>query len=466
MVSFSTVDVIIILIFFLSLLIIGFIPNYNRKDSKDAFLLSGRNVGIVLFVLTNVATWYGGILGVGEFTYKYGLLSWFTQGLPYYIFALFFAFLLAPKIRESSLYTIPDKLELTYGKGVGLATSVLIYLLVSPAAYILMLGNMISLILGISFTSSLFIGFIVSVIYLFKGGYKSDLYTDAFQFFIMFGGFIILFVFLLTDLGGVDFLQKNLPESHLSFTGNASVTYIIVWFLVALWTFTDPGFHQRCYAARTPKVAKYGILISIIFWMLFDFLTTATGLYSRAVLPESSNAVMAFPLLAESVLPPGLKGVFYAALFATIISTLNSYFFLSATTFSKDLISKNFNVDSSKLVKYTRVGLAFTGIIGITLALYLQSVIEIWYTIGSICIPGLILLIISAYYEKFRISSKAALIEVIFSVVVSVLWMIIRTELTRGSLLFEIEPMILGLVTALIIHTYGLLKRRKRLLMK
>ena len=94
MVSFSNLDIAILIGFFLVIIFIGFLPRRKNLKDADGYLLSGRKVGLFLFILTNVATWYGGILGVGEFTYRYGILSWFTQGLPYYIFAL----LLLPKV--------------------------------------------------------------------------------------------------------------------------------------------------------------------------------------------------------------------------------------------------------------------------------------------------------------------------------------------------------------------------------
>ncbi len=108
--NLSSTDILIIIIFFAGILLIGFYT--SRKTTSDAndYLLAGRKIGLFLFILTNVSTWYGGILGVGEFTYRYGLVSWFTQGLPYYLFAFLFAIFFAKKIREASLFTIPDKL--------------------------------------------------------------------------------------------------------------------------------------------------------------------------------------------------------------------------------------------------------------------------------------------------------------------------------------------------------------------
>ena len=187
------------------------------------------------------------------------------------------------------------------------------------------------------------------------------------------------------------FFRQNLPETHLSITGGTSPTFITVWFLIALWTFADPGFHQRCYAAKSGEIAKKGILISIIFFALFDFLTTSTGLYAKAVLPDLSQPMMAYPLFAEKVLGSGLKGIFYAAMFATIISTLNSFLFLSATTIGRDFIFRvNKNSKEEKIKSYTVIGIIISGIISILIAYFIPSVVEIWYTIGSLFIPGII----------------------------------------------------------------------------
>jgi SSS family solute:Na+ symporter len=466
MVSFSFWDIAIIALFFASVLLVGFLAKSKDGDDGSDYLLSGRKVGLVLFILTNVATWYGGILGVGEFTYNSGLLSWVTQGLPYYFFAAVFAFAFAGKIREASLFTIPDKLEQTYGKKIGILSSILVFILVSPAPYILMIGSLIQLIFGINLFYSLIIAVIISAAYLIKGGYKSDLYTDVIQFFVMFIGFILIVVISFKDFGGITFLKEKLPASHLSFTGSASPVYIVVWFFIALWTFADPGFHQRCYAAKDGKTAKYGILISIILWAFFDFLTTTTGLYSKAVLPADSNPVLSFPLYAEKILGSGSKGIFYAALFATIISTANSFLFLSGTTFGRDLVLK-FGIikKENNAAKYTRVGIFISAIIAILLAYFVQSVISLWYVIGSVCIPGIIFLIFGAYYPKLIIPNKIAVIEMIGAVSGSILWLRIKKEFTT-QWVQEIEPMIIGLLVGFAIHITGIIKSRSLFLFK
>jgi len=460
MVSFSNADILIIIGFFALVILIGFIPK-GKSEAVD-FLLSGRNVGLFLFVLTNVATWYGGILGVGEFTYRYGLLSWFTQGFPYYIFAILFGLFFAEKIRKTSLFTIPEKIGEVYGRKTGLLSALVVFVLVLPAPYLLMLTSLFKLIFGLNFYVALSVSLLVSVIYLFKGGFRSNLLTDAFEFFFMFGGFLVMIYVLFANFGTLNFLTEHLPPRHLELTGGASPAFIAVWFLIALWTFTDPGFHQRCYAARDGKTAKYGIIISVIFWLVFDFLTTTTGLYSRAILPNLSDPVNAFPLLAEKVLGSGAKGIFYAALFATILSTLNTHVFLSGTTLGKDFFYELFPRKSdAKISLYTKYGFLIASAISVIFVLYVRSIINMWYLVGSIFIPGMIFLIIGAYYSRYRVEEQTAFWELLLGSFSAFGWFWVRDVLPAHSLLKEIEPMIAGLFVAGGIHFYGMLQSRK-----
>lgn len=453
MVSFSTLDIVIVLSVLLLSPLIGYLGGLRKSSSAVDFMLSGRNVGLTLFIVTNVATWYGGILGVGEFAYRYGLASWFTQGLPYYIFAFLFGLFLAKKIRLASLFTIPEKLEQVYGKQVGLLGAFLVFLLVNPAPYLLMLGNIISLVFDIHLLLSFFIIVIPITFYLIVGGYRSNLYADAYLFVIMFGGFILFVVILITTYGGFTFISNNAPASHLDVTGGASPIYILVWFLIALWTFADPGFHQRVYSAKSVTVAKKGIFISILFWIFFDFLTNSVGLFASAILPDLENPVLAYPLLAEEALSTGLKGIFYGALIATILSTLNSFLFLGGTTIGRDVIYTLSQSRNDKKIKaYSGYGIVLTSIVAIVLAYTIPSVIDLWYYVGTFCIPSLIFLIFGAYYKPFEISGKHAFAEMILAFIASLSWEIMRWNEILPDSLDMIEPMIIGLCIAGLYH--------------
>src|SRR5512141_1644625 len=103
-VTLAFADVAVIVLFFAAVLLVGFrsrLAKGRRGGSEQGspasntidYLLAGRSLTTPVFVMTLVSTWYGGILGVGEFSYLYGVSNWVVQGVPYYFFALIFAFL-------------------------------------------------------------------------------------------------------------------------------------------------------------------------------------------------------------------------------------------------------------------------------------------------------------------------------------------------------------------------------------
>lgn len=450
--SFDLTDYLILAIFFLALITIGsFVKRLSESDPEN-YLLSGRNLSLPLFIFTSVSTWYGGVLGVGEFTFQYGIASWFTQGLPYYIFAAVFAIFFAKKIRESALITIPDKLRSTFGERTAVIGALLILLLVSPAPYILMIAFILKYLFGFPIWLGLIIALLFSISYLIKGGYRADVITDIFLFFVMFIGFAVTLIFLINNFGGYDFLQSELPTNHFQPTGDLNWFEIIVWYLIALWTIADPGFHQRTNAAKNSSVAVKGIFIAIILWFVFDFLTTSVGLYSRVLIPELENAVLAYPSLADKYLVNGIKGLFFAGLFATIFSTSNSFFFLSGTTIGNDLIPfilKDFN---KKIVFNTKIGLIFTAVISFLIAIQFDSIIKIWYTVGSICIPGLIILIFHSYYPLLKCDSKNANRILIYPAISTFIWFYLKENNLLSGTLAKVEPMFVGLLIAILLY--------------
>jgi len=455
-ITFTIWDSLVIFAYFLILLLLGYkaYKSTDQKSEKD-FILANRTLSLPAFVATLVTTWYGGILGVGEFTYLYGISSWVVFGLPYYVFALLFAFFIAKKVRQEKQFTIADVFYDRYGEKVGLLSSIFLLFMTSPAPYILMLAFLLQLMFNLSLIISLIIGTTFSIIYVFFGGFRAVIKTDKFQFVLIYGSFFLLFCFVFNSYGGLDFLQTNVSEKHFSWFGGNSIQYIIVWFFLASWTFIDPGFHQRCAAAKSDSIAKKGILISVGFWFIFDFMTVSTGLYAVAVL-NNINPVLSYPLLAEKVLPPVLKGLFFTGLLAVIMSTIDSFTFLSAITFGRDIVWRIKNKNPSKHINYyIKIGLILTGIISIVLAILLPSVIKLWYVIGSLCIPPMLLPLITGYYDKFRINKIQTLWVMIVSLTTSALsftWGQFHQINNYPAYPYNIEPFFPGIVLSLVLY--------------
>lgn len=459
MIKLAIADILLIIAYFLLILIIGFRARHRREGGVDDFFLAGRTLTLPAFVATLVATWYGGILGIGEFSFRYGLSNWIVFGAPYYVFALLFAIFIAKRVRQTNLATIPDKLYASYGLPSALTGAVLTFFLVSPAPYVLMLGTLVQLIFGGPLWISVVFTAVISVIYLAKGGFRSDVHVNVAEFILMFAGFALMLFFAWNAFGGVDYLQKNLPPLHLTWHGGNSWQFILVWFFIALWTLVDPGFHQRCYAARDGATAQKGILVSILFWILFDVLTTMTGLYARAALLDLPQPAQSFPLFAEQILPPIAKGIFYIGLLATIMSTLSSMTFIGAMTLSNDLIGRWHKhhgqpLNPNALMQWTRAGLVITVLWAVVMALLLPSVVQIWYAIGTAIIPGLLAPLLLSYSSRWKLAPRIALTSMMGGSGLSLLWLV-AGKISDGAYWLGIEPLYPGILLSLLITFCG-----------
>ncbi len=325
-------DVAVIAVAAFAVLFVGFHSSRAARSSTAQFLAAGRSLTLPVFVATLVSTWYGGILGIGEFAWRYGLSTWVVFGVPYYLFAVIFAFVLAPRIRRSNVLSIPDRLEEVYGRPTALVGAVLTFLLVNPAPYVLMMGLLSHMAFGGPLWLHLLIGLGVSGVFLLVGGFRSGVMTNVVEFVMMYAGFAVMVALALPAVGGLSGLAARVPPLHLVPGGGHDVQYIAVWFLIALWTMVDPSFHQRSAAAKDERTARNGILVSVVFWFLFDAMTVSTGMVARALLPDLDQPALAYPALAVLILPDGLRGVFFVGLFATIMSTLTSMLMLGGLT--------------------------------------------------------------------------------------------------------------------------------------
>ncbi|MCA9742570.1 sodium:solute symporter family protein, partial [candidate division KSB1 bacterium] len=123
-ISVSGIDAVILAIYLGVTFYLGIMKRSNGGAAD--FILAGRRVTLPAFVASLVSTWYGGILGVGEFTYRYGIANWLVFGVPYYLYALIFALFLARRARRTAFYTIPDQLERSYGRRTSIVGAVYI----------------------------------------------------------------------------------------------------------------------------------------------------------------------------------------------------------------------------------------------------------------------------------------------------------------------------------------------------
>ncbi len=414
----------ILIIYFIIILTIGFWTK-SKGNIKD-FIYAGRKLTAIPLALTLITTWYGAISSVGQEISYNGISTWLYFGLTYYIAAFIYSEFISSRIIDKNISSISDAILKHMGKKAALISIPIVLLYISPAPYLIMLGNIVNTIIFESnnFTISVLIGVIISTLYCFKGGFKSIINTDRYQFYFMFSGFLLMVLYIILNYDyGFGKLKEiyNTSPDLFAIPGNQGWGYIIAWGFLAILTFIDPNFHQRTFSSKNKLEIKKAIRISILCWFLFDMMTLFCGLYAIGLASDTPYISLALDVFKNY---PLLYGIFIISILSIIMSTIDSFTFVSAITIGKD-IKKILNKDFSQ--EDINWGIFFTIILSLIIIQFFDNsrIIEIWFTFGSYMVSGLLIPFICIL---FNIKIRYPLILILFPLILTLIWDIVQIK--------------------------------------
>jgi solute:Na+ symporter, SSS family len=155
------------------------------------------------------------------------------------------------------------------------------------------------------------------------------------------------------------------------------------------------------------------------------------------------------------MLPPFVKGLFLTGLLAVIMSTIDSFTFLSAITFGRDIIWHLKKDSPAGFIPYIRFGLVVTALISVILCLLFPSVIKLWYIIGSLFIPPMLVPVLTAYFPRYKLKAAYTFTIMVISFLLSLaLFTYAQWNSTNGQAeyLLGIEPFFPGLLGSLLLY--------------
>jgi SSS family solute:Na+ symporter len=455
-VSLGPLDVAIVLLFVGAIFALGFSARL-RENTTLQFIAAGRSLTLPVFVATLVATWYGGILGIGESVSWYGVGTWTLLGVPYYAFALLYAFLLAKRIRSADQISIPERIGATWGKGPALIAAVLVFFLGVPAAHVLMLGTLAQALTGWDLTASIVVATLVSSLFLYRGGLLADARVSLLSFAMMYVGFAVIVVFCLVRFPFGEAMD-SLPATTKQWDGGLGAIGVVSFFILGAWTLIDPGFHQRVASARDPETGKRGVLVATVCWVVFDALTVTTGMYALSQMPSlPENKLLIFPMFGDQVLPSGLKAVFLCGMLGTILTAMVGYSLVSGATLGRDILARlTGTTDEAKATMYTRVGILVACLSAIVVSLAFKSVVTIWFYWGGTIIGALLVPTLASYLGG-RLRSTPVAISMLCGFIISLAWLLYGSQSGKGLVIavtadqsIEVGTLLPGVVASLL----------------
>jgi solute:Na+ symporter, SSS family len=367
--SLSSIDLVIIGLYFVMVLGIGFYLKRFTKTGED-FFLAGRDMSAWIAGLSFVAANLGSLelMGWAGSAYQYGILAthWYWIGaIPA---MLFLGIVMMPFYYISKTHSVPGYLQLRYGESTRVVSAVSFGLMTVFMSGINMysMALVLKIILGWDISFSIWVSSITVAAYVFLGGLLSAIFNEVLQFFLIWMGAIIVSILGLIEVGGWDGMVRRIHQNwpgqdytHLwSGLGHFSSNPMGVnWFGIVMglgfvisfgyWT-TDFLVVQRVLAARDLRSAKMAPIIGSAFKMAVPFIVILPGLLGLAVLPEhlvgeTGAAVGAhtynevLPLMLARYCGPGLLGLGITALVAGFMSGMAGNVSAFATVWTYDI---------------------------------------------------------------------------------------------------------------------------------
>lgn len=392
------IDLIIVLFYFLAIFLTAISGRVKKEATIEEYFLSSRNLRWPSIALSSIATNINGyqFLGMMGSAYLYGLAQASlevnaVQGI------LMAAFIFVPLFLKERVITVTQYIQKRLGKTVGLFYSLANLLIFSTitlgaalfwGAYAadLVFADYLSIISENRITriSTLVIGLgVFSAIYTYFGGLNAVVKTDIIQFGILLtGGFVVLFV-AIHHLGGWGELYKKTPQlMHMYLpTDHPTLPWIHMFGLFLLninyWC-ANQTIMQRSLAAKSLRHAQIGLMAGGVMKYVMAILIVVPGIALFGILGENglSEPDMAFPYLVKTYLPTGVKGIILCALFASLMSTVDSTFNSLATLWSIDIYKQYINktATDAEVVKAGKNTILVTLVTGVTMGLVLLYV--------------------------------------------------------------------------------------------
>ncbi|RTQ93994.1 sodium:solute symporter family protein [Lysinibacillus telephonicus] len=447
----NTILLITIIGYILLMIVAGTLLGRKKIKNTEDYMLAGRSLPNVVLVGTLLATFVGSgtVIGGASFIYQQGPLAGilYFAGVPIGIIILYF---IAGKTWLISKYTIPQILELKYGKLTRTNSSIFIILAyIGIASYQFTGGGYIlNLTTGISVEAGTIITAVVVIFLATIGGMFSVAYTDFLSSLLILIGFILGLFYLTTNVISFDSIVSSLPESHFNWTGNLTIPQMLGYFFpLFLLVLADQNMYQRLASAKDTKTARrstIGFFISaIVVFGLVILLTIGSYALFNDIEPDTAILQLAY----NGGLPVIVGALILTAAVSFLITTGNSYLLSAAGNIAYDIVQRlKPGISDKSLLKINRFSVLGLGVIAYVLGAFFPDVLSIQmysYTMyGAALTPA----ILASFLWK-RANGPGALASIITGGVATLVWeLVLNKPMGWNSVLIALPLSIITLV--------------------
>lgn len=430
----NEIQVSLLLMFLLYLLfMLGVGIYFYRKGKDDAslsgYLLGGRDLNPFVAAISAGASDMSGwlLMGLPGAAYLAGVSAgWIGIGLA--IGTWFNWTFVAKRFRiytevAGDSITVSDYFENRFADTshilrVVSAFFIVLFFLIYTASGFVAGAVLFNTVFGLSYINGLILGSVVILTYTILGGFLAVSWTDLFQGTLMIIALVGIPLGVISAIGGIKpaLEAANLINPHtLNLFKNPDGSQLGFWAIASLlaWGLGYPGMPHittRFMAMRDANETRKAKIIAIFWIFLGLFCAVIIGILGMTYLQDQPltgvDVEKVFMVLIQSILKPGIAGIFLAAVLASIMSTVDSQLLVASSSITKDFYQVFFKKEASdkELVVIGRVAVAIIALIAFVIALnpdskVLDLVSYAWAGLGATFAPVVVL---SLYWKDMN----------------------------------------------------------------
>ena len=379
------VDFIIVVVYLLTLLGIGYWVSFVRKKKEgENLFLAERSLGWASIGLNMWGTNVGPSMLIASASIGYttgivaGNFAWYA-----FVFILLLAVVFAPRYLGARVSTLPEYMGRRFGDSTRtlLAWYTLITILISWLSLGLFAGGvLVRQLLGLPMWLSVISMVVLATFFTAAGGLKAIAYTNVFQMLLLIAVSAALVYMGIHKIGGLHALYEKTPHSYLNLFLPANdknypwPAILLGYPVMGVWFWcTEQSMVQSVLGAKNLEQGQLGA--NFIGWLkILDVpLFIIPGVLCFILYPHLRNPDEAYLTLVTRLFPPGMRGLIIVVLIAALVGNIGSSLNSVSTVFTMDIYIKKYRPDATnreviRIGRYITVAGAIVSVL-ITLAI-------------------------------------------------------------------------------------------------
>jgi SSS family solute:Na+ symporter len=451
--NFNKLDLVVMILFFLSMVVVGIWSYFRSKNSEDYFVAGGQLPWWLAGISHHVSGHSGAVFvayTAVAYTHGFTMYMWwaFPVGVVIIASAKIFPVYWVRLRKNFQIQSPLEYLKIRY--------NVLTQQIVAWAGVLLKvfdvgakwaaIGILLHVVAGIPMTTGILVSGVVTLIYVTFGGLWGVIITDLIQFIVQVLGGVVMFVLVVKHLGGWDSITgiwKQLPPEHSQlFNDPYTAAFVGIMFFIYFLSYNGGiwSLATRYISSPSEKQASKAARLSGILYLIWPLILFFPMWAAPLILPGLANPAESYGWLMVKILPQGMIGLVIASLFAATMGMTSSDVNTIAAVITRDIlpvVSEKFRNDKRSLRTARTTTFIFT-LATIAIALNYQrfggvlGLIVNWFAalLGPTAMPLL--------FGLLPVFGKCGPKAAIASIIAGVLTFIITKEMNTHSLAVEV----------------------------